>query len=58
MNAPDPQRPLASTAPSHVEKLFPTLTNAQIGENGGAPAQPRGVHLTPGIADLLVRGLS
>ena len=30
MNAPDPQRPLASTAPSHAERLFPTLTSAQM----------------------------
>jgi thioredoxin reductase (NADPH) len=28
--APDPQRPLASTAPSHAERLFPTLTSAQM----------------------------
>jgi thioredoxin reductase (NADPH) len=31
VNAPDPQPPLASTAPSHAERLFPTLTNAQMG---------------------------
>src|ERR1700680_1440475 len=30
MNAPDPHVPLASTAPSHLERLFPTLTSAQI----------------------------
>ena len=30
MNVPDPQRPLASTAPSHAERLFPTLTSAQM----------------------------
>ena len=30
MNAPDPQRPLASTAPSHAERLFPTLTSAHM----------------------------
>src|ERR1700680_135533 len=30
MNAPDPHVPLASTAPSRMERLFPTLTSAQI----------------------------
>ncbi len=30
MNAPDPRRPLDSTAPSRVERLFPTLTSAQM----------------------------
>src|ERR1700674_2672957 len=30
MSAPDPHVPLASTAPSHMERLFPTLTSAQI----------------------------
>jgi len=28
VNADDSQRPLASTAPSHAERLFPTLTSA------------------------------
>ena len=30
MNAPDPPLPLVSTAPSHAERLFPTLTSTQI----------------------------
>jgi hypothetical protein len=30
VNAPDPHRPLASTAPSHAERLLPTLTSAQM----------------------------
>jgi thioredoxin reductase (NADPH) len=30
VNAPDPRLPLASTAPSHAERLFPTLTSAQM----------------------------
>jgi thioredoxin reductase (NADPH) len=30
VNAPDPRLPLASTAPSHGERLFPTLTSAQM----------------------------
>src|SRR3989449_1962041 len=30
VNAPDPQLPLASTAPSRAERLFPTLTGAQM----------------------------
>jgi thioredoxin reductase (NADPH) len=30
VSAPDPQVPLASTAPSREERLFPTLTSAQI----------------------------
>ncbi len=30
MNAPDPRRPLDSTAPSRLERLFPTLTSAQM----------------------------
>ena len=30
MNAPDARLPSASTAPSHAERLFPTLTEAQI----------------------------
>lgn len=30
MNASDPRVPLASTASSHTERLFPTLTSAQI----------------------------
>src|SRR6202049_1485815 len=30
MNAPDLQRPLDSTAPSRLERLFPTLTSAQM----------------------------
>ena len=30
MNAPDPRLPSASTPPSHAERLFPTLTEAQI----------------------------
>ena len=30
MNAPDQQLPLVSTAPSHAERLFPTLTSTQI----------------------------
>jgi thioredoxin reductase (NADPH) len=30
VNAPDPQLPLRSTAPSHTDHLFPTLTPAQI----------------------------
>ena len=30
MNAPDARPPSASTAPSHAERLFPTLTEAQI----------------------------
>ncbi len=30
MNAPDPQLPLASTVPSRAERLFPTLTGAQM----------------------------
>jgi thioredoxin reductase (NADPH) len=30
VNAPDPQVPLASTAPSRMEQLFPTLTSAQM----------------------------
>ena len=34
MNAPDPPRPLASTAPSHMERLFPTLTSAQMARIG------------------------
>src|ERR1700730_15424107 len=30
MSAPDPHVPLAPTAPSSAERLFPTLTSAQI----------------------------
>jgi thioredoxin reductase (NADPH) len=30
VNAPDPRVPLASSAPSPMERLFPTLTSAQI----------------------------
>jgi thioredoxin reductase (NADPH) len=30
VNASDPQLPLASTVPSHTERLFPTLTSAQM----------------------------
>jgi len=30
VNAPDPRRPLDSTAPSRLERLFPTLTSAQM----------------------------
>jgi thioredoxin reductase (NADPH) len=30
MNAPDPRLPSAPTPPSHAERLFPTLTEAQI----------------------------
>ena len=30
MTAPDPRRPLDSTAPSRLERLFPTLTSAQM----------------------------
>jgi CRP-like cAMP-binding protein len=30
VNAPDPHVPLASSAPSRMERLFPTLTGAQI----------------------------
>jgi thioredoxin reductase (NADPH) len=30
VNAPDPPLPLVSTAPSHAERLFPTLTSTQI----------------------------
>ncbi len=30
MNAPDPRLPLDPTAPSHTDRLFPTLTPAQI----------------------------
>ena len=30
MNASDPRRPLDSTAPSRLERLFPTLTSAQM----------------------------
>jgi hypothetical protein len=30
VNAPDPHVPLASTAPSRMEQLFPTLTSAQM----------------------------
>jgi thioredoxin reductase (NADPH) len=30
VSARDPQRPLASTAPSHAERLFPTLTSVQM----------------------------
>ena len=30
MNVPDPHVPLAPTAPSPMERLFPTLTSAQI----------------------------
>src|ERR1700674_1446062 len=30
MSAPDPHVPLASSAPSRMERLFPTLTSAQI----------------------------
>ncbi len=34
MNAPDPRRPLDSTAPSRLERLFPTLTSAQMARVG------------------------
>jgi thioredoxin reductase (NADPH) len=30
VNASDPRLPLSSTAPSHTERLFPTLTSAQM----------------------------
>jgi len=30
MNAPDPRLPSAPTPPSHAERLFPTLSEAQI----------------------------
>jgi thioredoxin reductase (NADPH) len=30
VTASDPQQPLASTVPSHMERLFPTLTSAQM----------------------------
>ena len=49
MNAPDPQQPLASTAPSHAERVFPTLTRAQI-----ARIAPRGRRRAIARGEVLV----
>jgi thioredoxin reductase (NADPH) len=35
VNASDPRQPLASTAPSRAEQLFPTLTTAQVARIAG-----------------------
>jgi len=35
VNASDPRQPLASTAPSRTEQLFPTLTTAQVARIAG-----------------------
>jgi thioredoxin reductase (NADPH) len=49
VSAPDPLQPLASTAPSHAERLFPTLTHAQI-----ARIAPRGRRRAIARGEVLV----
>jgi thioredoxin reductase (NADPH) len=49
VKASDPQLPLASTAPSHAERLFPTLTNSQM-----ARIAARGRHRTIARGEVLV----